>query len=536
MKKVSVNLTNLFSQWQQTETNFWFCGAAFDKKQGTLLNIQEIEQRFQQAPSKAAIAEILNQLNGFFSLVWVGHFGTVAAVDHIRSRPLFISSKADNFTITDNAEQAREFADVQERNPENTEEFKLTGYVTGRNTLFDPLKQLQAGECVIVGESIEWIRYYRYIPTADSTLDATQLMAGVEQCTKAAIGRLIEYANGRQIVIPLSGGYDSRSIALLLHQFQYPNMVTFSFGRPNCKEARISKLVAQALDLPWHFVSYSNKQWQQWIQTEQFKHYVQKIHSHVSVPTVQVWPAVWQLLKNKILAPNCIVVPGHTGDFISGGHVSKGLLSCVGNPVECVIRAIINNHYRLRPLSGAQLLKWQKNLTTQINFLVGDSTSRLPASLFEEWDWQERQAKYIANSNRYYDSFGLDWWMPLWDKEVTDLWSTVPYEYKYHQQLWIDFVKSLWQATTSSTPSLGHSSDTVKHGDTVRLRRIIRYANSTIRKIYIIQHWYHPQKLLGIVPLLEGIKLDLMGIERGVIVPSYLTGLTLKYCAPTIKK
>jgi len=531
MKKVSVNLTNLFSQWQQIATNFWFCGAAFDKKQGTLLNTQEIAQRFRQAQSKAAIAEQLNQLNGFFSLIWVGPWGTVAAVDQVRSRPLFIGSKEDQIIITDDAELAREFANVSERNVENTEEFRLTGYVTGRNTLFDQVKQLQAGECVIVGESMEWIRYYRYIPTANSTLDATQLMAGVRKCTEAAIGRLIEYANGRQIVIPLSGGYDSRSIALLLHQFQYPNIVTFSFGRPDCAEARISRLVAKTLGLPWHFVSYSNKQWQMWIKTEQFKHYVQKIHSHVSVPTIQAWPAAWQLLTDKVFAQDCIVVPGHTvvpvyiGNFFAKEPVS------VSNPIEWVTSTIVNHYYHLRPLSKTQRLKWQKNLNTQIATMIGNSTSRLPASLLEEWKWQEIEAKYIVNSNRYYDSFGLDWWMPLWDKEVTDFWATVPYEYKRHHRLWIDFVKSLWQAKTSISPGLGHS-----HDETVKLKRVIKHAASGLIHTSLIQRWRHQQKLFGILPLLEGIKLDLMGIRMGVAIPSYLTGLSLKYCNPDVKK
>jgi asparagine synthase (glutamine-hydrolysing) len=290
-------------------------------------------------------------------------------------------------------------------------------------------------------------------------------------------------------------------------------------------------LVAKTLGLPWHFVSYNNKQWQRWVKTEQFKHYVQKIHSHVSVPTIQAWPAVWQLLTDKVFAPDCIVVPGHTGDFISGGHVPDGLLPCVDSPLECVTRAIIKKHYRLRPLSKTQLFKWQKNLNTQIDTMMGNSTSRLPASLFEEWEWQERQAKYIANSNRYYDSFGLDWWMPLWDQEVADFWATVPYEYKRHHRLWIDFVKSLWQAKTSISPGLGHS-----HDETVKLKRVIKHAASGLIHTSLIQRWRHQQKLFGIIPLLEGIKLDLMGIRMGVAVPSYLTGLTLKYCTPDIKK
>lgn len=528
--KVSVNLNHLFSQWQQIGRDFWFCGTAFDKKQGTLLNAEEIAQRFRQAQSKPAIAEQLNQLNGFFALIWVGPWGTVAAVDHVRSRPLFISSKANDVIITDDAEQARKFANVSERNVEKIEEFRLTGYVTGRNTLFDQVEQLQAGECVIVGESIEWIRYYRYIPTADSTLDATELMAGVMKCTKAAIGRLIEYANGRQIVIPLSGGYDSRSIALLLHQFKYPNVVTFSFGRPDCAEARTSRLVAKALGLPWHFVSYSNKQWRMWVKTEQFKHYLQKIHSYVSVPTIQAWPAAWQLSKDKVFAQDCIVVPGHTVVPVYIGNFFTKELMSVDSTIEGVTSTIINHYYRLQPLSGARLLKWQKNLNTQITALMDNSTSRLPASLLEEWKWQEIEAKYIVNSNRYYDTFGLDWWMPLWDKEVADFWATVPYEYKRHHQLWIDFVKSFWQATTTTRPGLGHADD-----EAFKLRKIIKYA-SGVKNSSIIRRWRHPQKLLGIVPLLEGIKLDLMGIKTGITVRSYLTGLTLKYCEPTIKQ
>jgi len=52
------------------------------------------------------------------------------------------------------------------------------------------------------------------------------------------------------------------------------------------------------------------------------------------------------------------------------------------------------------------------------------------ACAIEAWGIQERQAKFITNAVRAYEFWGLNWWLPLWDREFTDYWMKVPFKHR----------------------------------------------------------------------------------------------------------
>jgi asparagine synthetase B (glutamine-hydrolysing) len=72
---------------------------------------------------------------------------------------------------------------------------------------------------------------------------------------------------------------------------------------------------------------------------------------------------------------------------------------------------------------------------------VHDCPSAEAADVFERWDLQERQAKFICNSVRAYEAFGHDWRLPLFDHELMDFWARVPLDLRFGRKLYFRFAR-----------------------------------------------------------------------------------------------
>jgi len=183
--------------------------------------------------------ERIKDYSGFFSLVYQKGEDLFAAVDIIRSHPLFYGVVENNFYISDEADWVRKQVNDMEMDPIARDEFQLTGYVTGRDTLFPNVKQLQAGESLLIKDGVLSLdRYYLFTHTEPKEYNEENLSKEFLRVSRESIQRLVNYAKGRQIVIPLSGGYDSRFIASLLKESGYENILCFTYGRQGNKEAR----------------------------------------------------------------------------------------------------------------------------------------------------------------------------------------------------------------------------------------------------------------------------------------------------------
>ncbi len=358
---------------------------------------------------KEQFIEGLKHLNGFYSLIKHNDHGLLAAVDRVRSIPLFYGQKGNEFFLSDSAEWVKQKLGNQEMDYLAREEFLLTGYVTGPDTLFPDVKQLQAGEAIIVEDTeqglfVKPIRYYRFIYEYEINKSMEELLEEHDQVILRVFKRLIQVADGRTIVVPLSGGYDSRLIVLMLKRLGYENIVAFSYGRPENKESEVSRKVAELLGLRWEFVPYSHEDWYKWFNSEERQKYWQFASGLCSLGHIQDWPAVWQLKNNNIIPDDSIFVPGHTP-----------MLSLVKKPNkhQSSTDAIFNKHYSLLHVDQNIISPMKERISYLINNM--DFTSHIQG--FYLWECTERQTKFIANAVRVYDFWGYDWYLPFWDEE-----------------------------------------------------------------------------------------------------------------------
>jgi asparagine synthase (glutamine-hydrolysing) len=449
---IIINFSNSYRKTIENEHIFLsgnlFVGDTLISGNRLLADLGEIG-RTDQLENKLAL------YNGFFAFVINRDNDLFAAVDRIRSIPLFYGTKNNDFYISNDAEWVRVQVADENMSLMAQQEFLLTGYVTGQDTLFEKVKQLQAGEYLYVKNNagcleITTKRYYRFLHKEPAVLPESKLLQEeLNGAMNRVIKRLIAYADGRQIVIPLSAGRDSRLIALKLRQFGYQNVLCFSYGIKGNFEAETSKRVAGLLGFPWEYVEYTEELWKKWFNTIDRKEYCTMACNWVSLPHIQDWPAVWKLKKRGILTPQAIFVPGHSGDFPAGSHIPFDAIPETKASMSDLVYATLRKHYSLIvwPRKIKDKKYWNDRIIRNCEVQkINDGYGYVDA--FEKWDWQERQAKFVVNSVRVYEFFGFNWWLPFWDNDFMVYWQDIALCYRKNKILYNEYVDTLYVSIT----------------------------------------------------------------------------------------
>ncbi|MGH7339280.1 MAG: asparagine synthase-related protein, partial [Candidatus Rokuibacteriota bacterium] len=398
-------------------------------------------------PVDAAWQQTLSRLNGCFAVATHRGARLLAGVDRIRSIPLFWSSRGEDYCVSDDACLALAASGSTEPNATANAEFPLTGYVTGEETLYSGVRQLQAGSVLSFDEACsdgpQRAPYYEFRHREFFTDDTGALVARLDEVHGRVFRRLIASLEGRPIVVPLSGGYDSRLIAVGLRALGVKDVVCYSYGVPGNWESRVSRELADYLGFRWEFVPYSAERWRAWASTEAFREYFRSAGNLTSVPHVQDWPAVFELGRQGKLPPAGVFIPGHTGDFVTGGHVPKWYVRRSRVSRRELLDSIFRAHYSLWDWPSGRERELAALFDRRIEGIIGpvpDCSPEEAADRYERWELQERQAKFICNSLRVYEGFGHEWRLPWYDAELIDFWARVPLGLRTGRRLYLDYV------------------------------------------------------------------------------------------------
>src|SRR5205823_1593057 len=115
---------------------------------GTFLRARDIAQYFDNIADRNAWLADIAKLNGSFAVV--GHRGDElrAAVDRLRSFPLFYTGAART-RLSDRATSLIPSDRTPTLDPDSRLEFQYVGYVTGEDTLVAGLRQIRAGHVLL---------------------------------------------------------------------------------------------------------------------------------------------------------------------------------------------------------------------------------------------------------------------------------------------------------------------------------------------------------------------------------------------------
>lgn len=439
MLPIKLKITDKYTTYRSVAQKIWLAGAVL--KDETALSPQLLLSQLESLKA-AEIADYVEQLDGFFSVIWCTERCVYLISDRLRSYPLFYSAAGSELWVSDDIELLVSERGLAEGNALARAEFLQLGYVSGAATTQAGINQVPASAWVEWdGAEAALHCYFQFLPLSAPQDDLVGLKQQLSLMMQRLTRQLIEMANGRQIVVPLSGGFDSKALLLCLYQAGYPNICCFTFGAKDSWELSSARQLAAALGVVWHPVYYNTQTFKQLRTDAGFAAYQQFIHSGVSVPNVQVFPAIRELTAAGIVQPDALLLPGHSADFVSGSH-RTAQPDDGANAADLAAKWLWRTHYQLRRDCALQE-QLQARLRDQLQHIAAEYPGINAADLAEAWNFRERQAKLIVNSNRYYEFFGLAWWMPFWQRDFVRFWLRVPQQYRLKQLLWHQWVNEL---------------------------------------------------------------------------------------------
>ena len=418
-----------------------------------------------KARDKEEIVDIVAKIRSFYAFVVIIENLLVLCSDHLKTIPLYYSFTDSELLVGDNWDLMSKKFNNSNLSSEALLEMQVLGYILEDKTYIKNINQVRAGEVIALDivdgtrESLDHFTFSYCKPESNTVF----LERNFEKLIQDAVNSLVTYAEGRQLVIPLSGGYDSRLILSVLHRTGYKNILCFTYGVNGNKESVYSKFIAEAFDTDWEMVSYDNDTWKDW-DSVSFKKAQLYIGQGYSIPHMQDYVAVQTLLAAGRIDEDAIVVPGHSGDFVAGSHLPKECFEKSTFSREELVSSIIRKHFRLVVFESLGSNE-KAYLSLQVRKAIKSEdvfSSWSFASEFDNWDWRERQAKFIGNSIRVYEELGLDWYLPLWDRYFVDFWKSVPLSMKENRWWYKEQVVATYNHLSAANKELENIGNATK--------------------------------------------------------------------------
>ena len=394
------------------------------------------------------IGRLLRGLDGHFALCVVTPAGVLAAVDRVRSIPLAYTRDGEGLVIDDQASRMhrRLGLGVEDIDPDAALAFAMSGFTIGPATLYNGMRQLLPGEFLLceAGRSTPSLhRYAMYRPWRVEPRRRDVLLRELTDVTLGILEKLAHSAAGRQIVVPLSAGMDSRLIVSGLAHLGHRNVRCFSYGMKDNYEAAAAKRIASHLGYAWSFVPFTHSFAHAGFHSDLHRLYHEFADNAAATPVEHDFLALLRMDGAEWVDRDAILVNGLSGDYITGSHIPPSLSQPLlpKNRAErdaILFDAIVAKHYGLW-----QGLRTRDNLrrikTVLWNELEEAGTPfddpETSFALYEFSEFQNRQCKYVVAGQRAYEFFGYDWRLPLWDNDYLDFWERVPLAAKTDRNL-----------------------------------------------------------------------------------------------------
>ena len=415
---------------------------------------QDLVDYFASASDETSLRGLLSDANGIFAVVINKPDFKAIAIDGSRIYPLFYS-QGEHFSVCDNPYLL--LNKNSHLDTHSVEEYQCSGAVFAGKTLVEGIMQVKPFHFVVFrdGEANEF-EYWNYCTKAGEEKDCS--FEQLDFKFESAFRRMLESAKDRQIVVPLSGGLDSRLIVCMLKRLGYENVVCYTVGRPENSELIIARKVVEKLGYRHYFIDNTSAEFvpQDYFNDPVFQRYCHFVGGLGNFLWVFEYFAVKWLIQSDIVEKNAVFVPGHSADFIAGSHLIKALVT-PDSSVGYLTSAIMNDSFEYGRRSSYVRNEIKSYFEANSRRGVSAHTNSLSFIM------QNRLAHQINNSARLYEFFGHEVRMPFWDVELLNLFKALPYKMLENCSLYVEYVsKCVFSRFGVDFPKCAPSRKTIK--------------------------------------------------------------------------
>ena len=251
---------------------------------------------------------------------------------------------------------------------------------------------------------------------------------------------------------------------------------------PKYRKPVLTGEVADRLGIDWTLVAYDQAHWREWYHGPAGEQRRERGFGGDALPFLAAHPAVESLRESGRVPPDALWCPGHTvatpGERLPLFHgepaKSGGSFDCVpaveadDDPdrervpptVDALVEYVLDRHYALWAFDDPA---FETAARERIRHgLLGDrapATVDGPASAaaaYERWEWRGRMSTFTAGDLRGYEAAGVDWWLPLWDREVVTAWTQVPFAGRRGKQVYRELVDRRFAEVAGTNPRALH--------------------------------------------------------------------------------
>lgn len=412
----------------------------------------------------------LARLPGQWALVSLTGGQVRLAVDPMRSRVLLFAFHDGRWVVADSPEALRALVPWRLDRAGATQ-LRHLGFSLGARTLVEGVHSVQAAHTVVLHDDGTWKQrpYMRYRRGPDSVEDPDEFAGIFGGALRQCVSRLVAAAGRRQLVIPLSGGLDSRLLATALVEAGAPHLAAFSYGVPGCGEEAVARGVADSLGIPFTAVRLDpDRMARRWRGADDFR---RATWGATSLPHVQDWYALGELQSRDLIDGDAVIVPGHT--IVGNAHDCTALIH---HPSPARVAWLITRyHGSLQGAPGA--LRRDPDMALALRETARDAGVGAGAgdAALQSWvEWfnlRERQAKYINMSMRAYEHFGYGWAAPMLDAQMWRAWLRGGPVLTRDRGWYAGFVDALYSSVSGSPPRDYYSTPGNDHGLPPDLKR-----------------------------------------------------------------
>lgn len=394
-----------------------------------LLNATELTIFFNVA-SESEWTKKLQECNGIFAVVCHNRLFSAAAIDSTRLHPIYYRLINEQIVLTDSPYTLIQKGDTEDY--ESVRFYTTSGATFEGKTLIQDILQIKPNHYLLCnGEQKEYYSYKTslleiHMPTFT---EMSTMLDNVFQRLNQKIGK-------HQVVIPLSGGYDSRLVLCMLKRLGCQDVLCYTVGREGNHESNIARKVALQLGYKWYNIDSTQDNLRQLIdlKSSTFQNYYMYLGGLCNFVWLFDYVAITYLQQQGLLKEDAIFIPGHAADFNAGSHLRK---ACIHqrDTISYLTSGLLFDNFEYQG---------QKYVRPAIyNYFSTNKEAHVADwSLFQAFIFQNRLPHNILNSARIYAYMGYETALPFWDREFIEMFRKMPYQGLKNQSFYTEYVRT----------------------------------------------------------------------------------------------